>query len=156
MGILSEWADVIPFVPTAITVGIAYGGYFAASLAAVICMAAVDGEQWPLDFAMYTIFITSGLHFGLTAAGYVIMKDYEHAPVDPVWAFLFADYFQAGALGASIASYAIEPSNRTAAYVGTAVTMAAQLLCFYRTYSLVMDVRTGQRDPYTGKIFSTG
>tara|TARA_B110000046_G_C13009346_1_gene405957 strand:- start:1071 stop:1541 length:471 start_codon:yes stop_codon:yes gene_type:complete len=152
MGRLQRWADGVLFEPTAIAIGVTYGGYFVASLAALVCMAAVPvDEQWPLDFAMYTVFVTSGLHFVLTALGFAVMDGYEAHPVDPVWAFLFADYLQAGALGAAVASYALEPTERSAAYAATGVTMAAQLLCFYKTYSLVTDVRAGRRDRFTGR-----
>ena len=154
MGVLQEWIDELPFVPQAIGIGITYGGYFATSLAALICMTAISDQQWPIDFAVYTIFVTSGLHFGLTASGFAFLEQYDHLPVQPTWAFLFADYLMAGALGAAISAYTIEPSNRVAAYVATSVTMATQMLCFYKTYSLVSYVKAGRRNALTGRRYT--
>ena len=49
---LQRWADGVLFEPllepTAIAIGATHGGYFVASLAALVCMAAVPvDEQWP-------------------------------------------------------------------------------------------------------------
>ena len=141
----------IGFVPVTLTVGAAYVGYFVASTMALVSMAVAPNEQWTVDFAAYTVFVTSDLHFILTATGYAFIKDYEHAPVDPVWLFLFADYIQAGALGATFGCYLLDNTNRTAPIVGNVVTMLTQLICFWKTYSLVTDVWTGRRDARTGE-----
>jgi len=139
------------FVPQALAVGAVYAAYFATSVAALVTLVTAPSAQWSVDFAAYTVFTTSGLHFLLTALGYLLTDGYEPHPVEPLWAFLFADYVQAGALGATLGCYTIEPSNRVAPVVGTVVTMSAQLLCFYKTYRLVTDVWSGRRDRYTGR-----
>ena len=151
---MPSFLDSIPFVPTALTIGVTYGGYFVASLASLIAMATTPNEQWPKDFAAITIFVTSGLHFGLTAFGFAAVPEYEAHTVWPEWAFLFADYFQAGALGAMITSYSLARDAASTPIVACVVTMLAQLLCFYKTYSLVTDVWAGRRDRMTGKRLS--
>ena len=141
-----EWLNQLPFVPVAVGVGVLYGGYFLPSLAALICMGAFPNEQWAATFAAVTVFVTSGLHFGLTGLGYVAVPDYVVYPVAPEWAFLVADVVQAGALVATIASFAIDSSARGGLVAASIVTMCAQILCFYKTYVLVTDVQAGRRD----------
>lgn len=141
MSLLSPLRSLAPQNPTSPfivrIVGVVYASYFFAALAGIVLMLSNETEQWVVDFSAWVIFVTSALHFGFTASGYLLYEDYEHAPVDPVWLFLFADYFQAGALGAAIASYAMDPSSRVALYVASAVTMTAQLACLYKTMSLL-------------------
>jgi hypothetical protein len=143
-------SSMLSFETTALAVGALYAGYFVTSVAALSCLLAEDTARWPVDFAMVTLFVTSGLHFAFTAAGFAVVEDYDPDPVEPKWAFRFADYVQAGAVGAAIASYALDPTHRVAAYVGTSVTMATQLLCFYKTYALIDQARSGRRDRLTG------
>lgn len=120
-------------------VGLLYAGYFVAALVGIILMTANPNEQWPVDVSAYVVFVTSALHFGFTAMGYLLYESYEHAPVNPVWLFLFADYFQAGALGATIASHVLAPSSRPTIYTSASVTMVAQLACMYKTITLLSD-----------------
>lgn len=141
------------FETLALLIGALYAAYFAASIAATASLAtASEDEAWPLDFGFYTVFTTIGLHFAFTAGGYALYTDYDHTPVQPKWAFLFADFFQAGALGAAIASFVHAPTDRTTLYAALSIVMASQLLCFHKTRTLVRDVRSGKRDPESGRL----
>ncbi len=149
---LLDRLNALPFAPTALTVGAAYFGYFAAAAASLVCLATAPDAQWPVDFAAITVFVTSGLHFGLTAFGFAVIPEYDAYPVGYTWAYLFSDLFQSGALGAAIATRALDPSHRPALVAACIVTMCAQILCFYKTYTLVTDVWAGRRDRITGKL----
>lgn len=122
---------------TVIVVGVLYFGYFVFALAGIVMMATNEGEEWPVVFSSNVVFVTSALHFGFTAIGYLLYEGYEHAQVDPVWLFLFADYFQAGALGAALASRNMDASSRPAIYTAAGVVMVAQLACLYKTTTLL-------------------
>lgn len=144
----------VPFTTQALAVGLVYFLYFATSLAALICLAIVWDRQWPVDFAVATIVATSSLHFLLFALGYLLAPGYQPYPVQPRWAFLLADGVQACALGVATGVYIADPYTRAAPMAATIVTMAAQLLCFYKTFTLVTDVRAGRRDDRTGEKLS--
>lgn len=129
---------------TVIVVGILYFGYFVFALVGIVMMATNEGEEWPVVFSSNVVFVTSALHFGFTAIGYLLYEGYEHAQVDPVWLFLFADYFQAGALGAALASRNMDASSRPAIYTSASVVMAAQLACLYKTATLLMNPKAAR------------
>lgn len=130
------------------SVGVLYLGYFVFSLVGVVLMLLNEDQQWTVEFTNIVIYVSSGLHFGFTASSFVLIEDYDHAPVEPVAAFLFADYFQAGALGATITAHALSPSNRTAAYVAAIIAMLAQVLCMYKTLTIVSQTRSGERKKF--------
>lgn len=121
------------------SVGILYATYFVFALISVLLMVYNANEQWPVTFGACVVFVTSVLHFGFTAIGYLLYEGYEHAQVDPVWLFLFSDYFHAGALGSAIASFTMDASSRAAIYSALSVIMAAQLVCAYKTTTLLLN-----------------
>jgi len=132
---------------TVVVVGVLYFGYFVFALAGIVLMAANEEEEWPVVFSSNVVFVTSALHFGFTAVGYVLYEGYEHAQVDPVWLFLFADYFQAGALGAALASRNMDASSRPTVYASASVVMVAQLACLYKTTTLLYNPRAARSAP---------
>lgn len=129
---------------TVVVVGVLYFGYFVFALAGIVLMATNVGEDWPVVFSSNVVFVSSALHFGFTAVGYVLYEGYEHAQVDPVWLFLFADYFQAGALGAALASRNMDASSRPTVYASASVVMVAQLACLYKTITLLCNPRAAR------------
>lgn len=122
---------------TVVGVGLVYFGYFVFAFVGIVLMISNDEEEWPVVFSSNVVFVTSALHFGFTTMGYVVYKEYEHAQVDPVWLFLFADYFQAAALGAAIASRIMDAASRPIVYASASIVMLAQLACFYKTVVLL-------------------
>lgn len=82
---------------------------------------------------------------------------YEPYPVRPLWAFLFADYVTAAALGIAAVTLVFDSGTalpldtlRAVAFVTTLCVGVTQLLCLSKAYTLVDDVNTGRRDARTG------
>lgn len=132
-------------VPIAWGVGALYFVYFALATAGLTLMLSADGTRWSLDFTRVVIYVSCGLHFGFIAVAYVLIEGYDHAPVEPVWAFLFADYMQAGTLGATITAHALGDASRDVVLAAATILMGAQVLCFFKTISIVRQVRAGHR-----------
>lgn len=135
-------------------VGVLYFGYFVFALVGIVLMASNEGEEWPVVFSANVVFVTSALHFGFTAVGYLLYEGYEHAQVDPVWLFLFADYFQAGALGAALASRNMDSSSRPAIYTAASVVMVSQIACLYKTTTLLTNPQAARSSATVSRSFS--
>lgn len=133
-------------------VGAIYFGYFVAALVATVLLAAQPADDDVLEYAYWVVFVTSALHFGFMLLGF-LHEGYQAHPVPPEWAFLYADYVMAGALGATIAGYLLDHDNRTPPAIGNAVVMATQVFCALKTGVLLSDVWNGRRDPETGALY---
>ena len=131
-------------------VGAIYFGYFVAALVAAVLLAAHPADDGVLEYAYWVVFVTSALHFGFMLLG--LLQGYKAHPVPPKWAFLYADYVMAGALGATIAGYLLDHDNRTPPAIGNAVVMATQVFCARKTWVLLSDVWHERRDPETGAL----
>ena len=144
------------FRTTALVTGVIYTAYALVAASAIISISAAPSARWPIDFALWTTISTTALHFFFILLGFTGGM-YEPYPVRPLWAFLFADYVTAAALGISAVTLVLDsgtalPLNtlRGVAFVTTLSVGVTQLLCMSKAYTLVDDVYTGRRDARTG------
>ena len=144
------------FRTTALAVGFVYTIYALVAASAVISLSVEPSARWPADLALVSTISTTALHFFFILLGFTGGM-YEPYPVRPLWAFLFADYVTAAALGISAVTLVLDsgtalPLNtlRGVAFVTTLSVGVTQLLCMSKAYTLVDDVYTGRRDARTG------
>ena len=144
------------FRTTALAVGFVYTIYALVAASAVISLSAEPSARWPVDLALVSTISTTALHFFFILLGFTGGM-YEPYPVRPLWAFLFADYVTAAALGISAVTLVLDSGTalpldtlRAVAFTTTLATGVTQLLCLSKAYTLVDDVYTGRRDRDTG------
>ena len=143
--------SLLKFETEVIVIGAAYFGYFVAAFVALVLLGTSPKDDTVLEFAYQVVFVTSGLHFGFMLYGFT-RRNYVPHPVWPQWAFLYGDYLMACALGATIAAYVLDHSNRTPVVIGNATVLGTQLLCARKTYTLLNDAWKKRRDPQTGAL----
>ena len=138
------------FKTEVIVTAVVYFGYFVSALIALVLLGVHPAEDGALEYAYYVVYVTCGLHFGATAGGFA--RDYWRGeectllPVEPKWAFFFADMLMATALGGTIAAYVLDHDNRTPVVIGNATVMGTQLICAWKTYRLLSEISAGERD----------
>jgi len=119
-------------------VGLVYLAYFAVSTAALVCLFQYEDESWPLEFALITFFVITGLHFLHIFLVFAMGKKYVHplgvrAPRPLV---VLGDLALAGALGAAATSYDLT-NDRTAARVATVIGMMVQIGCLLEVIAFI-------------------
>ena len=144
------------FRTTALATGVIYTAYALVAASAIISISAAPSARWPIDFALIVSITTTALHFFFILLGFTGGM-YEPYPVRPLWAFLFADYVTAAALGISAVTLVLDSGTalpldtlRAVAFTTTLCVGITQLLCLSKAYTLVDDVYTGRRDRLTG------
>ena len=58
----------------------------------------------------------------------------------------------ATALGSTIAAYILDHDNLTPIVIGNATVASTQMMCAWKTFTLLTDVRAGRRDEETGAL----
>ena len=136
-----------------IIIGAAYFGYFVAAIVALALLAQDEVPAGVIEYAHQVVFVTSALHFGFMLYGFT-QPDYVVHPVGPKWLFLYSDYVMATALGGTIAAYILDHDNLTPIVIGNATVASTQMLCAWKSYKLISDVRANRRDPETGALLA--
>tara|TARA_Y100000768_G_scaffold276587_1_gene212119 strand:+ start:4403 stop:4864 length:462 start_codon:yes stop_codon:yes gene_type:complete len=145
------------FKTEVIFTAVIYFGYFVAALVALVLLGVQPLEDGVLEYAYYVVYVTCGLHFGATAYGFArgYWQGEEYAlngllPVEPKWAFFFADILMAMALGGTIAAHFLDHDNHTPVVIGNATVMGTQGICAWKTYRLLFEIDSGERSAQDG------
>ena len=131
----------------------AYIGYLVSAIVALVLLGMEDVTNGVIEFSYQVVFVTSALHFGFTLYGFT-RQGYEPYPVEPKWLFLYGDLTMAAALGSTMAAYVLDYNNLTPMVIGNATAATTQMLCAWKSYNLIKDVHTKQRDPKTGELLA--
>lgn len=121
-----------------------YTAFWGWGVATLLLIPIHANEPWPLALALAFVLTVSVVHFGLMAAGAMLVPDYAYYPIKPVWLYAASDAVIAVCFIAMLAAYIVNSAGSSGPIFTTfflIITLSVQV------YKLFVLARPFDRDP---------